>query len=255
MKKVLISLMVLLTAVISVSAQSGKKPAAKTTTKATAKVTTPVLKNLLDSFSYAAGFNVATNMKAQGINKVNIAIMQKGIDDVYKNNQPVLTTESANNAMQKQLALFASELGVAEKAKGTAFLEANKKRKEVITLPDGLQYEIIKNGDANGVSPKLVDTVVVNYIGTLIDGKEFDNSFKKGQPIVYPVTGFIKGWTEILLLMKPGDHWKVYTPSELGYDANGGAGGSIPPYAALIFEITLEGIKPGVLVETPKAGQ
>ena len=195
MKKVLISLMVLLTAVISVSAQSGKKPAAKTTTKATAKVTTPVLKNLLDSFSYAAGFNVATNMKAQGINKINIAIMQKGIDDVYKNNPPALTPELGNNCMQKQLAIFASEQGAAEKAKGIAFLEANKKRKEVITLPDGLQYEIIKNGDANGVHPTLVDTVVVNYIGSLIDGKEFDNSFKKGQPYATALTTVIKGLT------------------------------------------------------------
>ena len=152
--------------------------------------------------------------------------------------------------MQKQLALFASEQGAAEKAKGTAFLDANKKRKEVITLPDGLQYEIIKSGDANGVHPKMVDTVEVNYIGTLIDGKEFDNSFKKGQPYATALTSVIKGWTEILQLMKPGDHWKVYIPNELAYGDNPPPGAPIAPGDALVFEIMLEGIKPAA--EKPK---
>jgi FKBP-type peptidyl-prolyl cis-trans isomerase FklB len=150
--------------------------------------------------------------------------------------------------------LFAGEQNAAEKARGVVFLEVNKARKEVITLPDGLQYEIIKNGDVNGVHPKAVDTVEVNYIGTLVDGKEFDNSYKKGQVAAFPLSNVIKGWTEILQLMKPGDHWKVYIPTELGFDVNG-SGETIPPNAALIFDIVLEKIRPAVAVETPKNGQ
>ena len=254
MKKVLISSVLLFMAVINLSAQKNTKVTTKTTSTTT-KVATPVFKNLLDSFSYAAGYNVATNMKAQGISKVNVVIMQKAIEDVYKNTQPVITPDAGNACMQKQLAIFASEQGLAEKTKGVAFLETNKKRKEVITLADGLQYEVIKNGDVNGIKPKMIDTVVVNYIGTLIDGKEFDNSFKRGEPAAFPVTGVIKGWTEILQLMKPGDHWKVFIPSELAYGGSG-AGGAIPPNAVLVFEITLEAVRPAMQpTEAPKNGQ
>ena len=243
MKRVLFSSIVLLTVSLTVTAQNTKKVAVKTTTKTTVK--TPVFKNLLDSFSYAAGINVATNMKAQGINKVNSTLMQKGIEDVFKNNTPALTAEVSNNCMQKQLAIFAAEKGSAEKAKGVAFLEANKKRKEVITLPDGLQYEVIKNGDANSPTAKGVDTVVVNYKVALIDGDDIENSFKSGQPAVFPVTGVIKGWIEVLQLMRKGDHWKVYVPSELAYGAAGN-GAAIPPNSTLKFEISLEDIRPAV---------
>ncbi len=248
MKQILISSIFLFTAVISVSAQSSRKPVTRTTTKSAAKPaekpTAPAFKNLLDSFSYAAGFNVATNMKAQGINKLNVAMMQKGLDDVFKNNPAALTTEASNACMQQQLAIFAAEKSDIDKAKGRAFLEANKKRKEVITLPDGLQYEIIKSGDVNGKHPTLTDSAVVHYIGTLIDGVEFDNSYKRGQPYATLLTRVVQGWTEILQLMKPGDQWKVYIPSELAYNDNGAAGGAIPPHSVLIFDMTLVEIRP-----------
>ncbi len=253
MKKVFISSVIVLAAMMSVSAQSGKKPAKKPATKTAVKPQTPVLKNLLDSFSYAAGYNVATNMKAQGITRLNIELMQKGLDDVFKNNSPALTVEASNECMQKQLGIFAAEKTEADKSGGIAFLEANKKRKGVITLPSGLQYEVIKSGDVNGPLPKIVDTVEVNYIGTLIDGKEFDNSYKRGQPYATSLTRVVKGWTEILQLMRVGDQWKVYIPSELAYEGNGAAGGAIPPYAVLVFDMTLEKIRPAV--ETPKSGQ
>lgn len=253
MKKVLISSVIVFTTVMNVSAQGTKKPAAKTPAKTTIKSKTPVMKNLLDSFSYAAGFNVATNMKAQGITRLNIEMMQKGLDDVFKNSTPILTTEASNDCMQKQLNIFAAEKSDVEKASGRAFLEANKKRNGVITLPNGLQYEIVKSGDVNGPHPKIIDTVEVNYIGTLIDGKEFDNSYKRGQPYATPLTRVIKGWTEILQLMRVGDQWKVYIPSELAYEGNGASGGAIPPYAVLLFDMTLEKIRPAV--ETPKTGQ
>ncbi len=251
MKKVLIGSFVLLTIAVNLSAQNTPKAKPKTTT--TTKAKAPVFKNLLDSFSYAAGINVATNMKTQGINKLNVAMMQKGLDDVFKNSQLALTTEAANNCMQKQLAIFASEKGSAEKASGLAFLEANKKRQGVITLPNGLQYEIIKKSpDSIRNRPIPTDSVLVNYIGTLSNGAEFDNSYKRGSPYLTSLKDVIRGWTEILQLMAVGDHWKVYIPSELGYGEYGN-GPNIPPHSVLVFEMVLEGIRPAVV--PPKANQ
>lgn len=223
-------------------------------TAATQKAAEPRFKNLLDSFSYAAGYNVATNMQAQGIAKLNTALMNQGVEDVFKKNEPKLTQEAINACMQSQLDIFAQEKSAAEKSKGTEYLLANGKRKEVTTLPSGLQYEVIKNGDANSPTPKAIDTVEVNYIGTLTDGTEFDNSFKRGEAAAFPVMGVIKGWIEILQLMRKGDHWKVFIPSDLAYGPTGAAGGAIPPNSVLVFEITLEGIRPAVTA-TPNAGQ
>jgi len=112
-----------------------------------------------------------------------------------------------------------------------------------------LQYEILKKGDATSATPKLTDTVVANYAGTLIDGKEFDNSYKRGEPLTIPVGGVIKGWTEVLQLMHIGDKVKVYIPSESGYGERG-AGADIPGGAALIFEMELLAIKSAVAVKS-----
>ncbi len=252
MKKVLLSSVLLLSAALIANAQNGvkatAKPAAKTPVKTTTITTTTTptqFKNLIDSFSYAAGFNVANNMQAQGISQLNSVMMQKGIEDVFKKNTAKLTPEVVNAVMQKQLDIFAAEKSKAAMSKGIAFLEANKKRKEVITLKSGLQYEVIKNGDANSAMPKSVDTVVVNYKVALFDGEDIENSFKSGQPAMFPVMGVIKGWIEILQLMHKGDHWKVYVPSELAYGAAGN-GAAIPPNSTLKFEMSLEDIKPFV---------
>jgi FKBP-type peptidyl-prolyl cis-trans isomerase FklB len=259
MKKVLLSSILFLAVTLSLSAQSDNKTTAKPITKTPVKTpvkttvkSTPRFKNLIDSFSYAAGYNVATNMQAQGINELNTDMMTMGVEDVFKKRGAKLTQDLINSCMQKQLDNFAAEKSLADRSKGIAYLEANKKRKEVITLPSGLQYEVIKNGDANSPTPKGIDTVEVNYIGTLTDGTEFDNSFKRGEPAAFPVMGVIKGWIEILQLMRKGDQWKVYIPSELAYGA-AGMGGAIPPNAVLVFEITLEGIRPAVT--KPAAGQ
>jgi FKBP-type peptidyl-prolyl cis-trans isomerase FklB len=253
MKKVLLGSVALLSVSLAVNAQNGAKPAAKPAAKAAVKTTAPAstvkFKNLLDSFSYAAGFNVANNMKAQGINNLNTAMMNKGVEDVFKNNTPQFSQELINGSMQRQLDIFAREKSAEANKKGQAFLEANKKRKEVTTTASGLQYEVIKNGDANSPTPKPVDTVVVNYRVALFDGEDIENSFKSGQPAVFPVMGVIKGWIEVLQLMRKGDHWKVYIPSELAYGAAGNGPG-IPPYSTLKFEISLEDIKPAV---APKA--
>lgn len=203
-------------------------------------------KNLLDSFSYAAGYAVATNMKAQKVNSINPLVMQKAIDDVYKGKKSLLTQEQMNSSLQKQSAVFAKESSAAEIAKGVNFLKENKKRATVITLPSGLQYEVITRApDSSTVKPTLVDTVVVNYIGSLIDGREFENSYKMGQPATFRVTGVINGWVEILQLMRVGDKWKVYIPTEMAYFLTPRDPNQIPPGAALVFEMTLEGIKPG----------
>jgi FKBP-type peptidyl-prolyl cis-trans isomerase FklB len=203
-------------------------------------------KNLLDSFSYAAGYAVATNMKAQKVNNINPLIMQKAIDDVYKGKKSLLTQEQMNSSLQKQSAVFAKESSAAEIAKGVNFLKENKKRAGVISLPSGVQYEVIAGApDSATIKPRLIDTVVVNYIGSLIDGREFESSYKSGQPAIFQVTGVIKGWIEILQLMRVGDKWKVYIPTELAYFLNPRDPNQIPPGAALIFEMTLEGIKPG----------
>ncbi|MEY4703549.1 MAG: hypothetical protein RIR96_1446, partial [Bacteroidota bacterium] len=146
----------------------------------------------------------------------------------------------------QKLQEFNQKKSAAQKEIGTAFLAENKKKPGVTTLPNGLQYEVMTAGDPNGQKPTAKDTVVVHYVGTLIDGKEFDNSVKRGEPATFPLGGVIRGWTEILQQMTVGAKWKVYIPSELGYGERG-AGGQIPPHSTLIFEINLLGIKPAVV--------
>jgi FKBP-type peptidyl-prolyl cis-trans isomerase FklB len=229
---------------INVNAQT------KTTSTAAVKPATSVvkpvvniLKNSNDSFSYALGMNVANNLKQQGIEQITYAAMQKAMEDVFKKRPVSLNDQQANACIQEKLQANAAVKSNMEKAKAVAFLESNKKRSGVITLPSGLQYEIIKKGDPASATPKPTDTVVVNYIGALIDGKEFDNSYKRGEALSIPVGGVIKGWTEILQLMHIGDKLKAYIPSDLGYGERG-AGAEIPGGAALVFEIELIGIKP-----------
>ena len=257
MKKVLVSIILMATFFYA----AAQKPAKVVAKPAAAKpvAAKSIFKNLSDSFSYAAGYAVATNMRSQNIKRVNAAIMQRAIDDVYKNKQPLIEPAKMNECLQRQSQVFGEEkmkedklnegkvkeAAAAEIAKGVAFLEANKKRTGVITLPNGLQYEIIKGADSVTAKPKINDAVVVNYIGTTVNGIEFDNSYKRGQPLTIAVTSVIKGWTEILQLMSIGDKWKVYIPTELGYYLNPPDPNAIPPGAALIFEMSLEGIKPG----------
>jgi len=124
-------------------------------------------------------------------------------------------------------------------AEGEKFLNANKKKSGVVTLPDGLQYKIIKTG--NGVKPSKTDTVTVHYRGTFINGKEFDSSYKHGQPISFPVNGVIPGWTEALQLMNVGSKWELFIPANLAYGAYG-MPGAIEPNKTLIFEVELLGV-------------
>ncbi len=230
---------------LAVNAQTKPKSKPKLTVvnPTVAKPVASMFKNATDSFSYALGMNVANNLKQQGIEQITYAAMQKAMEDVFKKRPVSLNEQQANACIQQRLQANAVQKTSGEKLKATAFLANNKKRSEVITLPSGLQYEVLKKGDGASATPKLTDTVVANYAGTLIDGKEFDNSYKRGEPLTIPVGGVIKGWTEILQLMHINDKFKVYIPSELGYGERG-AGADIPGGAALIFEMELLGIKP-----------
>lgn len=244
MKKTALSMMAVLSVAFSLNAQTkpAPKPAAKKPVSQT-KPTAPVLKTGLDSFSYAIGLNIAKSMKSQGITSINDAMMQKGITDVLKDKDPLLTDDEANMCMQTNLQQYANKKSAALKAEGEAFLAFNKTRNGVTTLPNGLQYEVLKAGDPNGKKPAAVDTVVVHYIGTLIDGTKFDASTDRGEPATFPLSGVIRGWTEILQLMTPGAKWKVYIPADLAWGDRGN-GATIPPGAAVIFEIDLLDIKP-----------
>lgn len=198
-----------------------------------------VLMNAADSFSYAVGVSIASSMKQQGLGPVNFTSMQKGMEAVFNGQKKIMDDNLCNTTIQQKMQENMSKKMAAEKAKGRAFLDANGKRKEVITLPSGMQYEIIKSApDSNQIKPTTSDLVSVNYIGTLIEGNEFD----RGQGTEFRLTGVISGWTQILQLMRVGDHWKVYIPSGLAY-GDIGNGPDILPGATLIFDMTLVEIK------------
>jgi FKBP-type peptidyl-prolyl cis-trans isomerase FklB len=230
-------------AVIALATVAAAQPKTKTPVKA--PVVKAPLKNLLDSFSYAVGLNIASNLKMQNnITKLNTAMLQRAFDDVLKNRPALLPPDQINAVIQKQLQILKMQTAGAEIEKGRAFLANNAKRKGVNVLPNGLQYEVLKKSDTGTIKPNIMDTAIVHYMGTLIDGKEFDNSYKRGMSATFKLTEVIAGWTEILQLMHIGDKWKVYIPTELAYYMNPRDPSVIPPGAALIFEMSLEGIKP-----------
>ena len=178
---------------------------------------------------------------------VDTAILLRGLKDAMAGGKALLTDDEAKAAMvaiqadlRKKQEAKMEIAGGENKKEGDAFLAANKAKEGVVTLPDGLQYKILKEGA--GPKPSAADSVVCNYKGTLIDNTEFDSSYKRGQPATFPVGQVIKGWTEVLQLMPVGSRWQVFVPSELGYGPRG-AGGAIGPNAALIFEIELLSIQ------------
>lgn len=209
-----------------------------------AQKTTEMLKTFDDSVSYSIGQNIARNLKGPEMH-INFEALAQGMKDQVSG-----TSLLSEEEIQYILTLFNQKLMAKQneqlkavkeknKAEGLAFLEQNKKKEGVVTLPNGLQYKVISSG--NGPSPKATDTVKVHYKGTLIDGREFDSSYRRGEPAVFPLNKVIKGWTEGLQLMKVGDKWTLYIPSELGYGENG-AGEMIGPNSTLIFDVELLGI-------------
>jgi FKBP-type peptidyl-prolyl cis-trans isomerase len=217
----------------SVAYAQTKKPVAKPAAKKPAKT---VLSES-DSLSYAMGVQTAQYYKSQGAQNINPEMIKKAYEDEYNNKTHLISPEECNMTIQTKLQEFMAQKINVQKQSSEKFLEANKKRPGVITLPSGLQYEIITKGE--GAIPKATDTIKANYVGTLIDGQEFDNSYKRNEPITIPVGGVIRGWIEALQLMPVGSKWKLYIPSDLGYGDRGAGGGAIPGGAALIFTIEL----------------
>jgi FKBP-type peptidyl-prolyl cis-trans isomerase FklB len=196
--------------------------------------------------SYSIGVDIGRNMKRQSI-EVDLDLLARGIKDGLAEGKCALS----DSMMQVTMAAWQKEMmakmnenqkiaGEKNKKEGDAFLAENKKKSGVVTLPSGLQYKILKDG--TGKSPKATDTVVTNYRGTLINGKEFDSSYKRGQPATFPVNQVIAAWTEALQKMKVGSKWQLFVPASLGYGENG-AGQDIGPNATLIFEVELLDIK------------
>jgi len=192
--------------------------------------------------SYTVGYQIGQSIKRQGL-EVDTDVVGQAIKDVMTDAQPKLKPEEMQAAVQAHQQAStqkrAAQAGENKKA-GEAFLAANKKKEGVVTLPSGLQYKVITEG--KGKKPKPTDTIVANYRGTLIDGKEFDSSYKGGQPATFPVNAVIKGWQEILPMMPEGSKWQVFIPSELAY-GEAGAGADIGPNATLIFDIELISVK------------
>ena len=210
----------------------------KITTTPTAPLPPPQQKVMTgnDSLSYAIGVQVASYYKGQGMDSANADLVMRAFEDVFNDSPLVISNDQANMTIQEKLQQYMTSKMDKEKEKSKEFLDSVAKLPGVIKLPSGLMYEVIKQGD--GAIPKATDTVKANYIGTLMDGKEFDNSYKRGQPLEIPVGGVIRGWVEALQLMPVGSKWKLYIPSDLGY-GDRGAGGAIPGGAALVFTIEL----------------
>lgn len=193
--------------------------------------------NLKDSASYAIGMSVANNLKqSQGITELNTALIKQAFDDVLGSGSTKLAPGSDNQIVQAYFASLKEGQFAENKAASEAFLAENSKREGVITLPSGLQYEVVTMG--TGPKPTTADQVKAHYRGTRIDGTQFDSSYDRGEPSTFPVTGVIKGWIEALQLMPVGSKWKLYIPQDMAYGANPRPG-VIQPYDALIFDIEL----------------
>jgi FKBP-type peptidyl-prolyl cis-trans isomerase FklB len=190
-----------------------------------------VLKNQKEKVSYIIGTDIGGNLKRQSID-IDPSILARGVQDALSGANPLLSKEE----IQETMVAFQKEMMEKQKQRGEAFLSENKKKEGVKTLPSGLQYKVIKAG--TGKKPKVDDTVMVNYRGTLIDGTEFDSSFRRGQPVAFPVSGVIPGWTEALPLMQEGAKWQLFVPPNLAYGERG-AGGLIGHNVTLIFEVEL----------------
>jgi len=205
-----------------------------------------VLEDQKARVSYSIGLNFGNNLKQQLI-EVDTAILARGIQDALSGAQALMTEAEISQCMTQ----FQQEMSVKQREKasmeadknmkeGETFLAENKNKEGVVTLASGLQYRVITAG--TGPTPELTDTVTTHYRGTLLDGTEFDSSYKRNQPATFQVNGVIAGWTEALQLMHVGSKWQLFIPANLGYGSRG-SGGKIGPNATLIFDIELLGIK------------
>jgi FKBP-type peptidyl-prolyl cis-trans isomerase FklB len=203
------------------------------------------LKDQRDKESYSLGYQFGESLKIQALD-VNLDVYTSAIRDALAGKAPQLSQEEIRATIMdlQKRAMAAQQKAVKEQgdknlAEGKAFLTSNAKKEGVKTLPSGLQYKILAEG--SGKTPKATDEVTVNYKGSLVDGREFDNSYKRGAPTNFRVDKVIRGWTEALQLMKEGSKWELFIPPELGYGERGA--GPVPPNSVLIFEVELISVK------------
>jgi FKBP-type peptidyl-prolyl cis-trans isomerase FklB len=239
----------------------GTKTPGTTGTKprtATGAKTPLTLKTDKDKVSYAIGVNIGKSMRKDSVD-VDPAIFSRGMKDALAGGKLLLTDDEMRAALTKlqgemraKQEAAMQKAGEVNKKTGDDFLAQNKTKEGVVALPDGLQYKILKEG--TGPKPSATDSVVCNYRGTLLDGTEFDSSYKRGQPATFPVSGVIKGWTEAVQLMPVGSKWQLFIPAELAYGARG-AGQEIGPNATLIFEVELVSIQNKAAAQAPNNPQ
>src|SRR5438034_11144942 len=202
----------------------------------------PQLKDQKDKVSYSIGMNIGLNLSRQKVD-INTDVLAAGIKDAVAG-KPQLTTDQVKEVMatfEKDMEQKQKAAGDKNATDGAKFLEENKKKEGVKTTASGLQYKAVKEG--TGPQPKATDMVTVNYRGTLIDGTEFDSSYKRGQPATFPLNGVIKGWTEAVQLMKVGSKYQFFVPPNLAYGERA-VGPDIAPNSMLIIEVELLGVKP-----------
>src|SRR5258708_28052441 len=233
------------------AATTAKAPVKKTGTAAKSAAAAPALTTRTQKFSYALGMNIGTglgaNLKKQSV-EVDSNLVSQGLKDAMSGGKTRLTEEEAKAVLtevqaevNKQREEKAKQAAATNKTEGETFLAVNKEKEGVVTLPSGLQYKVLTAG--TGPKPTATDSVKCNYKGTLINGTEFDSSYKRGQPATFGVGQVIKGWTEALQLMPVGSKWQLFIPSDLAYGAQGAGGGQIGPNATLIFEVELLSIE------------
>jgi FKBP-type peptidyl-prolyl cis-trans isomerase FklB len=230
---------------------SAAKPHTATTAKAPLVLSTQKAK-----LSYALGMNIGAGVKSQPVD-IDPDILARGMKDALTGAKPLLTEDEvkavltqAQNEVRQQQQAKAKQEGEVNKKAGEAFLAANKSKDGVVTLPDGLQYKILTPG--TGPKPTASDSVVCNYRGTLVNGTEFDSSYKRGQPVTFPVNGVIKGWQEALPLMPVGSKWQLFVPSDLAYGDHA-MSPELGANSTLIFEVELLSIKDKAAANTPAA--
>ena len=207
-----------------------------TTTKANSNTAAPVLKNGLDSFSYALGMSVGNFCSQQQIKNLNTTVLMKGVNDANKSGKPLLTEQQMNSIITTYLTKQSSEKARVAKAAGEKFLAENAKKPGVTTTASGLQYLVMKAG-TDTVKPKITDEVICHYHGSLVDGTVFESTVNSGQPARFKVNEVVSGWIEALQLMPKGSKWRLFIPSDLGYGDRGS--GPIPGGAVIIFELEL----------------
>ena len=223
-------------------AATAPKVATKTVAKPTIAVK-PVnaFKNSADSAGYALGVRIGQNLKAQGFDAINLPNLYRAIGDVFTGKASALPEAVLDKCIGEFVQKANEQKSAGAKKEGVEFLAANAKKPGVVTLPSGLQYVVVKAG-ADTTRPKLTDKVKCHYHGTLLNGSIFDSSIDRGEPVVFPVNGVIKGWQEALQLMTVGSKWKLYVPSDLAY-GDSSPSPSIGPGSLLVFDVELISIE------------